>query len=100
MKEQCFQLGCKQEKPIVGDRVIQGFLAKPISGEEQNLAVAIVKREGEHATEALDANGAPLLPRVDDDLRIGTRLEDMSRKRHLSREVLKIVDLAIEDDDH
>jgi hypothetical protein len=57
----------------------------------------IPDRQTEHAVETIEHLIAPLLISMDDDLRIGSRSENVPTRFQLTPELQEIVDLAIED---
>jgi hypothetical protein len=61
---------------------------------------AVPQGEGEHAAEVVHAIHAPLLPGVDDGLRVGAGLEGMAQGGEFRDEVHEVVDLAVEHHGH
>ena len=55
-------------QPPVGQRVVKGFLAHPVAGEQQALPDGVPEGEGEHAVDAGKEVVAPLLVAVDEHL--------------------------------
>src|SRR5207237_597177 len=74
--------------------------AEAIAREKQRRGVAIPERKSEHATEALDAVLTPRFPRMHDHLGVAARAKAMAKLHELGNELLIVVDLAVEDDDH
>src|SRR6185437_5641122 len=81
-RQKRFQLGAERER---GRRrvVIERFLAEAIPSDEEPLAPLVPYAESEHAVQARQAPFAPLLVRVDDDLRIRTSTEAVPQPQQL-----------------
>src|SRR6266567_1791327 len=73
--------------------------AEPVTSEEQCFAVAIPQRKSEHASKALDAVLAPLLPRVNNHLGIAFGPEAVAEAYQFRDELPIVVDLAVIDND-
>src|SRR5512135_1428406 len=95
-----FELRAEDELPLRQQRVVERLHAEPVASEEQRLPITVPQREREHAAEALDAGFAPLLPGVDDHLGVALRMKAVPTARELRNELLVVVDLAVEHDDH
>ncbi len=94
--EQRLHLGGEHQQParrIVP--VVQRLDTEPIAAEEQ-AAVRVVEREGEHAVQPLEQPlDAPLLVPVDDRLGVGSGSEQMAERAELGPQQAVVVDLAV-----
>jgi hypothetical protein len=88
----------KEESAIVKQGVVKRFDAKAVAGEEKGFAVTVPEREGEHATEALDAFFTPGFPGVNDHFGVTAGVEGMAERLQFGDERLVVVDFAVEDD--
>src|SRR5437763_12819837 len=92
------KLAGEGKQPALGS-VVQRLLAKPVAGQEQAAAAAVVDRESEHAVEFERQFLAPFLPAMDQDLGIGMmRGEFVSAAHELPAELRMIVEFAVEHD--
>jgi hypothetical protein len=99
MHHERFQLGTEDQRAVRQQRVVQRLDPEPVARHEQRLSIAIVEREREHAAEAVDAALAPGFPRVNDDLRVTSSVEDVSERLQFGDQRLVVIDLAVVDDD-
>jgi len=76
------------------------FLAEPVARQKEALPVAVPKRKREHPGEVLQTLWSPALPGVDDRFCITVVSEAVTFGFQLAPELLKIIDLTIEDDYH
>src|SRR5205807_8909878 len=83
---------------LLGQGVVQGLDAEPVSREHEAPALRIPQGEGEHAAQLVDEVRAVLLVEVDDDLGVAPRGEPVPLRLEPPLELLEVVDLAVEDD--
>src|SRR6185312_6944533 len=98
MHEQRFQLGSEDDIPAADDTIVKRLLSQAVAREKENVAVAVVQREGEHAAKSLDAIAAPLLPGMDDHLGVAPCAEAVAGTLEFRNQLLEIVDFAVEND--
>ena len=78
--------------------IIEGLDAHPIPCKEQRVGPPVPDGEREHAVEPLHASLAEILVEMDDDFRVAPCSEPMPLGHQVLTDLLKIVDLAVEDD--
>ena len=96
--QQRFQFRSEEQPAVREKTVIERLFAEPVARQEQRLTPLVRQGEGEHPIEAIEARLAPLLPSVNDDLRVAASAKDMSQRRQFGHQLREIVDLAVEDD--
>src|SRR4051812_36467832 len=96
--QQRFQFGSEDQSPGAGKGVIKRLLTSAITRYEKRALLVIPDRKRKHAAQVIDAGCAVLLVGVNYPFSIGTRLEDVPVRFQLSLQLLKVVDLAVEDD--
>ena len=77
---------------------MQRFDADAVAGEKQRPGPGVPDREAEHAAQARDGGGSPLLVGVHDRFRVGGGIETVPGGFELAPELTVVVDLAVEDD--
>ena len=88
----------RKEEPTSGPvGVVEGLLAGRVAGEDHALLTPVPHRDREHAVEAVEAIGAPLLVGAQHDLAIGPATERVPLGLELRTERAEVVDLSIED---
>ena len=75
--EQRLQLRGEQQ-PVREPRIVERLLAEAIARGEQPPRRRVPEDEGEHPVEPLEARRTVVLVRVQDDLRVGARGEDVT----------------------
>ena len=98
MGEKCLDLRAEVETAAL-HRVVEGLDPVAVPSQGQGVGDAIPNREGEHAIEPVDARDPPCGEGVEQDLRIGARDELIPQGLQLSPQLLKVVDLAVENQD-
>src|ERR1700686_1245141 len=78
------------------ERVMQRLLAKAVASENQFTLGFIIDGEPEHATQLLDAVGAHFFVQVNDDFRVGMRVEMMAPAFEFGSKFGEVVNLAVE----
>ena len=100
VRQHRLQLRPEEQRAVVQQCVVQRLDAQAVARHEQALALAVPDGKGKHASQALHAVFAPGLPGVHDALGVALGVEDMPQGLQLGDQVLVVVDLAVEDDDH
>src|ERR1051326_376035 len=96
MLQERLDLAGKREHAAI-PKVIQGFLAQTVPGEEETACILVPDGEREHAAEACDAIGAVLLVRVNNGLAIGSVAVAMARGFERGTQRGMVENLAVED---
>src|SRR5712692_1246286 len=96
-RDQCFDLRGKSEG-LRASSVIERLDAQPISRRKQPPCPPVPNGKGEHAVKMPGALSSPLLVRMDDDLRIGVGPERVAGRAEMTRQLLIVVDAAVEGD--
>ena len=96
-RENRAKLGPEDHRPAF-DPVVDELDAHGIAGEDEPLAPLIPDRQAEHAIQPVKDFCSPLLVAVDNDLRVGTRTEDVSGALEFLAQLREVVDLAIKHD--
>src|SRR5690606_12748179 len=73
--------------------------AEAIACEEQRAVAPVVQCERPLAVQPVQHLLAPLLPAVDEDLRVGARAEPVTERAQLAAQLDIVVDLAVEHHD-
>src|SRR5437773_10979475 len=98
MREDRLDLRGKEELRAV-TVIVQRLDPVPIPGKEEPLPRAIPDRKGEVSVEAIEAGFAPLLIRVDNDLRVRPGAKVVPGPFQFSAQLLKVVQLTVVDED-
>ena len=99
MRHQRAQLGAEQQG-AVGDRPVERFHADAVAHQAQGAGLPVEQREGEHAGKALDgAFRPPFEEGRQHHLGVGMSAKAMAAAFQLRAQLLKIIDLAVVDDD-
>ena len=96
----CFELRAEHELAVVQQRVIQRLDAQAVTRKEKHLLIAVPQGKRKHAAKMLHTGFAPLLPRVHDDLGIGTRAKGVTKALQFGNQFDKVVNLAVEHHHH
>ena len=97
--EQGLDLG-REEQAARRARVVERLLARPVAGRHQRARAGVPQDQGEHAVEALDEAGAPLLVGVQGDLDVAAARERVPGRDQLGAQLPVVVDLAVADEVH
>src|SRR5919201_2619771 len=90
----------RKEKIAGCFRVEERLFSEPVAREDERSARRVPHGEREHAVELLDEGFSVALVQMDDDLGVGLRPEAMTGGGELLAELLKVVDLSVEDGPH
>src|ERR1051326_4795643 len=98
MREERLQFGGEEDaSPRLGE--VERLFTQPVACKEKRAPTTVPDREREHPVKAVHAACSELLVEVDEDLRVGPRLEDMLPCNKLASQRLEVVDLPVEDED-
>src|SRR6476660_5152458 len=79
-------------------RIVQRLFAKPVTSNQQLLALVVPQCEGKHTSQFLHALGSEFLIEVDDGLGVSMRCETMAVGFEFGPQLGKVVDFSIEYD--
>ncbi len=81
-------------------RIVERLDAEPIAGQQQPLLPDVPQRKGEHAPQLADAVVTGFFVEMNDHLRVTARRERMAATLQPCSELLEVIDLSVEHDDH
>ena len=87
-----------EDEPLRRVRVVEGLLSQPVARGEEAAARRVPDGEREHPVQARDAIRSPDRVRLEEDLAVGARREDVPGGLQLGADLQEVVDLPVEEE--